>query len=242
MTRRIAAALGFALVLAVPPASASGQRRSTWPRPPTDRAAIEEVVITGIGIASTVLVSPVDGRVRGWAVALPQRQVSLVEKIDRLVRPMGERVPIAAAGVLWLGGATLGKEELADAGMITVEAIGATMLAKGLVQRLVGRRRPGSDPHDPADWGFARGFGDRELRSFPSGHAANAFALAAVVNEELHHLRTPVNSWVSPVLYGAATLTSLSRVMDDEHWLSDVVAGAVLGGMVSATVADLNGR
>ena len=44
--------------------------------------------------------------------------------------------------------------------------------------------------------------------------------------------------WVPAALaYGAATLTGVSRLVDDKHWLTDVVTGAVVGTLVSKTVA-----
>lgn len=64
---------------------------------------------------------------------------------------------------------------------------------------------------------------NRSSFSFPSGHTSVAFALAAVTSREL---KTP---WVSTVSYALATTTALLRLANNEHWLSDVVAGAGLG-------------
>ncbi len=63
--------------------------------------------------------------------------------------------------------------------------------------------------------------------SFPSGHAAYTFALAAALDEA-------TEGWVVPVLaYSAATLTGLSRIYHDRHWLTDVAAGAMMGGFTA---------
>jgi membrane-associated phospholipid phosphatase len=35
--------------------------------------------------------------------------------------------------------------------------------------------------------------------------------------------------WVPPVAYGLATLVGLSRIYDNAHWASDVMAGAAIG-------------
>ncbi len=60
-----------------------------------------------------------------------------------------------------------------------------------------------------------------------------AFALATSVADEIHS--TPVTIG----LYGAATLTGWSRMNDNKHWLSDVLAGAAIG-VTSAKL--MNGR
>lgn len=219
--------------------SLSAQRRS-WPRN-TETLAIEETAITGIGMATATLLAPADRRMRVWAVG-PGRQVPGLAALDAVFRPMGGHVPLMLAGGVWLAGTAAGHEEVGAGGRIAAESIATTMLLKGVVQRVVGRMRPNTEPHNPWDFRLGRGFRDRSSRSFPSGHAANAFALAGAVNEELHHLNSRADSWVSPLLYGAASATSFSRVVADEHWLSDVVAGAVLGGVTAALIADANGR
>ncbi|MBO8477444.1 MAG: phosphatase PAP2 family protein [Bacteroidetes bacterium] len=65
--------------------------------------------------------------------------------------------------------------------------------------------------------------------SFPSGHTATAFMLATMLHKE-YGWRSP---WFSFGAYTAATATALGRVMNDRHWASDLVGGAVIG--VAAT-------
>lgn len=59
------------------------------------------------------------------------------------------------------------------------------------------------------------------LASFPSGHATSAFAAAATLGLMLPPVRVP--------LFLLASLVGVSRVAVGAHYLSDVVAGAVLG-------------
>ncbi|MCK9610750.1 MAG: phosphatase PAP2 family protein [Candidatus Cloacimonas sp.] len=42
--------------------------------------------------------------------------------------------------------------------------------------------------------------------------------------------------WVPPTVYTIAVLTSLSRLNDDQHWTSDVFAGAVIGYVTAKLV------
>ena len=61
--------------------------------------------------------------------------------------------------------------------------------------------------------------------SFPSGHTATSFMLAAMLHEE-YGWRSP---WFSLGGYAVASVTGISRIVNNRHWTSDVVAGAVIG-------------
>jgi len=71
-------------------------------------------------------------------------------------------------------------------------------------------------------------------QSFPSSHTIQAFALASVISE---HADRP---WVSGLSYGLAGLVGLSRVEHRQHFMSDVVASAVIGTFVGKTVVAHN--
>ena len=71
--------------------------------------------------------------------------------------------------------------------------------------------------------------------SFPSGHASNAFALAAVA--ERHY------GWKAGLpAYALASAVAVSRMQRNKHYLSDVMAGATLGYIVGRTVVRVNGQ
>ena len=70
---------------------------------------------------------------------------------------------------------------------------------------------------------------EHEWHSFPSGHVLRAMSLATGVAIKAHR------PWASSVAYGLATVMGLQRIYTQQHWLSDVVAGTVLGVAASAT-------
>jgi len=61
--------------------------------------------------------------------------------------------------------------------------------------------------------------------SFPSEHATNAFVNATV----LYHEFKNSSSWVAYGGFAIATLTSVLRITNDQHWLPDVITGAGIG-------------
>ncbi|RMG14675.1 MAG: phosphatase PAP2 family protein [Deltaproteobacteria bacterium] len=70
--------------------------------------------------------------------------------------------------------------------------------------------------------------------SFPSGHTSSAFAWATFV------WRRYGWQWGLPA-YVFAAFVGFSRIHDDRHWLSDVLAGALLGVSVTYVVDELYG-
>jgi undecaprenyl-diphosphatase len=79
---------------------------------------------------------------------------------------------------------------------------------------LIRRQRP------EGEWGAI--YRRTDPHSFPSGHAARATMLAVLVIG-----LGP--AWLVPIMLVWAPLVTLSRVAMDLHYLSDALAGAVLG-------------
>lgn len=62
--------------------------------------------------------------------------------------------------------------------------------------------------------------------SWPSGHTATAFVGATLLHKEYGLTRSP---WWSVAGYGVATATGVMRVLNNRHWISDVLSGAGIG-------------
>ncbi len=99
--------------------------------------------------------------------------------------------------------------------------IGISGIAANIVKPLVGRARPTLWLHDGI-YGFDPfTFADAAWKSFPSGHATTVFAFAFAL------------AFLYPrgrfLWFAYALLLSLSRIFVNAHFLSDVLAGGVLG-------------
>jgi membrane-associated phospholipid phosphatase len=66
--------------------------------------------------------------------------------------------------------------------------------------------------------------------AFPSGHTSSAFTVASV----MHRAYGP---WVGVPLYGLGALVAYQRLESNEHYLSDVVMGGVMGLVIGHAVA-----
>jgi len=120
------------------------------------------------------------------------------------------QIPLAIA---WWGiGAAAGSDRNAAVGRDLLRAQLSVVSWTYAIKLTTNRTRPNGDPH-----------------SFPSGHATNSFATAMVLQEHF--------GWKLGVpAFAVATYTGVSRVIENQHWASDVVFGAFLGIASGRTV------
>jgi membrane-associated phospholipid phosphatase len=74
-----------------------------------------------------------------------------------------------------------------------------------------------------------------ECCSFPSGHAATAFATAAVLERHLGYRA----AWPTLVI---ASYVAVSRLHDNRHFLSDILFGSSIGMATGWTIVGRHGR
>jgi membrane-associated phospholipid phosphatase len=78
---------------------------------------------------------------------------------------------------------------------------------------------------------------DTDVESFPSGHTAQAFATATFMAKEYKDQSV----WYAVGAYGIATTVGAMRILNNRHWVSDVLAGAGIG-ILSTNLAYLTHR
>ena len=159
------------------------------------------------------------------ADAMQRNRSHFSDEFAKNVTPFGggRALQLSAATVL-LGIATR-NTKLRDTGRDAVEAsIFASGFITPAIKHVAGRSRPfaneGAFAFDP--------FSNND--SFPSGHATNAFAVASV-------FAAHSDGWVVPTIaYTLATGVAISRMNDNVHFASDVIAGAAIGTAVGRSI------
>jgi len=159
--------------------------------------------------------SALDRRVDRWTQ--DQRSPGS-DRLSRVFKYGGEPVLIfGVSGGILAAGVISGRPDLERRGGRVLASVVAAGLTTGALKEITGRFRPDTttDPY------IFRPFTNRD--AFPSGHATMAFALATSLSAEIHR------PWATALLYAGATGTAWSRLNDQKHWLSDVIAGAAVG-------------
>jgi membrane-associated phospholipid phosphatase len=130
---------------------------------------------------------------------------------------IGKGMPVALAG-LSAGAIAFGDGRLQNTGIVSLESIAGAAALSVASKHLVGRARPNEEL---GQWSRTN---DRSNASFPSNHSSVAFAAVTPFAKE----------YDAPWLYGLAAAGSLGRAAGREHWVSDVVAGGVIGYAVGS--------
>jgi hypothetical protein len=160
------------------------------------------VAAGGVILGGALLDKPVDRFMKKHAGS------TIAHKWDNV----GKAMPVVFAGAA-AGAVAFGDSRMQNMGIISLESIAAAAAVSVATKRIVGRARPGEEA---GQWSRTS---DRSNASFPSNHSTVAFAAVTPFAQE----------YDAPWLYGVAAASSLGRAAGRQHWVSDVVAGGVLG-------------
>lgn len=149
---------------------------------------------------------------------------ALDKPVDRFVRSrpdnrvidawgnVGKATPFVLAGAAGAAVA-FGDSRMQNIGIISLQSMAGAAGVSMVSKRMIGRARPYEE------LGAISRSAKRSYASFPSNHAAVAFAAVTPFAQE----------YDAPWLYGLAAVGALGRVAARQHWVSDVVAGGVVG-------------
>ncbi len=209
--------------------------------PPPDWASRAHTQIARwplIGVVCLVLIAALlsDHAIAAWARTLPP----VLREIAPVLTALGTSGYMFAGSALvafaawWLGRSTRKSRLRAKLSRVVEGALyfflttAAAGLLVQIVKRAVGRVRP-RIAGDGSSFTFHPFTMVNGYASFPSGHAASSFAAATALGLIVPRWRV--------AFYLAASAIAVCRIVENEHYASDVVSGAVLGLTVSLTLA-----
>lgn len=170
---------------------------------------IAPVVLFGAGVAGNQIKS-----VKEFDFGLSSRD-AIVHK-DFYPEDMVQYLPAASYYILKLGGVK-SAHNYGDATVMMALSYAIMAVTTYSIKEIAGVQRPDGI-------GFS---------SFPSGHTATAFTGA----EFLRLQYRDSSPWIGIAGYAVASSVALARVAHNEHWFTDIIAGAGVG-ILSVRLAD----
>jgi len=142
----------------------------------------------------------------------------------------GWATDLGVAGTFYLVGRWRNNPRARETGLLAAQAVVDSIIVVEILKTITQRPRPtradGRLRNHNATGEFFHGG-----RSFPSGHAIQAWALATVVAEQYRH-----NPWIRYSAFSLAGLVSLARLTQRKHFPSDIFVGGALGYLIGRYV------
>lgn len=220
------------VLLALAAQLASAQSSDTTRRDKTFLTR-RDLVISGIALGTTVAFSIFDDDI-ALASRQPRFRGANLQRFSTRVSKVNETT-LTAAGILTYGIGRLTKSRTTtDIGLHATEAVILASVASQIIRSPLGRARP-YEAGDTNQYdfkfgaGFRRGDAGFRRRAFPSIHTSSSMAVATVLSMEIHRRKPEATPYVAPVIFAAGILPGLARIQLNQHWASDIAAGAFMG-------------
>jgi membrane-associated phospholipid phosphatase len=196
----------------------------------------KDALLLGAYAIGAGLVAPIDRQIASRLQNPYTQQNQYLKTAANGFRLLGDPGSLITGAGLYLIGRADGQRRVEALGLHSVESI---LLASALgtgIKLTAGRQRPYADTANPYNFQLWRGLQGDKYRSFPSGHTTAAFAFASTLTRESQFWWPHATWYIGTVFYGGATLIGVSRIYNNMHWASDVMAGAALGTLVGLKV------
>jgi hypothetical protein len=194
----------------------------------------------GFAVATTAAVLFADKPVNTFTVEQIRTNKSVVSA-SNYVTDFGGMYEVYTLAALGAYGVLFKKEKEKTTTLLATQAYITAAAIETAVKYLTSRQRPnyydaitGKNSHvfHGPFYHFLKN-DNSSFQSFPSGHTTVAFAAATVFAMEYREYRV-----VPIIAYSAATAIGLSRIVQNAHWISDVMVGAALGFLCGRQVVN----
>jgi membrane-associated phospholipid phosphatase len=196
----------------------------------------KDAILLGVFTLGTVAVAPIDMQIASRLQDSATQESRFLHTAATGFRLLGDPGSFVTGALIYVGGRVGQNARVQSLGLHTVESILLADLLGGGIKLVAGRQRPFVDIKNPYNFQLWRGFSGDQYRSFPSGHTITAFAFASSFTRETQFFWPHAGFLVGTIFYGGASLVGVSRIYNNMHWASDVVAGAAIGTIVGLHV------
>jgi membrane-associated phospholipid phosphatase len=229
---RPAARVVLALLLIVSPLDAhrlDAQRMDSTSRGDKTFLTKRDLVISGLALGTTALLSVWDDDIAIESQKSTWQDPSLTNFATKVSKV--NETTLTVGGILVYGIGRLTKSATtADIALHATESVVLASVASQLIRGPLGRTRPWvTADTNQYDADAFQGFRNFDNRAFPSIHTSSGMAVATVLVMETHRRHPRATPYVAPLLLAAGLVPGLSRIQLDQHWASDIFAGAFMG-------------
>ena len=224
-----------AILLALAGTSVSAQVEDTINKK-TPLLVGKDALLLGVFALGTAAVAPIDMQIANRLQDPGTQENRFLRTAATGFRLLGDPGSVATGLGIYVVGRIDGQRRVQALGLHSMESIVLADLLAGGIKLMAGRQRPFIDIKNPYSFQLWRGFVGDQFRSFPSGHTVTAFAFASTLTRETQFWWPHAAFWIGTVFYGGAGLVGVSRMYNNMHWASDVMAGAAIGTILGLKV------
>ncbi|RYY58524.1 MAG: phosphatase PAP2 family protein [Chitinophagaceae bacterium] len=200
------------------------KQQALSPFRPTKKTLTRDALILG----ATVGIAFLDRPIQKGAVSFRDHN-EWVKKPNKIITSLGGPFEVVPLAVIAASGFILKNEKLRVTTALATQSYITATVWSTLFKAVSGRTRP--DNYDAITGKNSTRFHgpfykipNGQNSAFPSGHTTLAFAAATVYAKEYKNIP------IVPVLsYGIASLISVSRIIENRHWATDLISGGLLG-------------
>jgi len=178
----------------------------------------------GLAVGSTALLFAADKTVRKTALS---NQNDFNDHLFYFDHFYGDVYELGFTVALYGAGYVSGRKNIRMMGLHSIEAFLYAGAISSVFKVIAGRRRPYAGDRNLVFEPFNF---ENVYNSLPSGHATAAFAVSTIMAKSVDNTRWDI-FW-----YGIAAMTGASRIYHNQHWVSDVFLGSVLGYSVASYI------